>query len=33
MNNTLILYENDSVEINNVLNKINEVISNSKLHQ
>ena len=29
MNNTLILYENDSVEINNVLNKINEVISNS----
>lgn len=33
MNNTLILYENDSVEINDVLNKINEVISNSKLHQ
>lgn len=33
MNNTLILYENYSVEINDVLNKINEVISNSKLHQ
>lgn len=33
MNNTLILYENASVETNNVLNKISEVISNSKLHQ
>lgn len=33
MNNTLILYENDSIETNNILNKINEVISNSKLHQ
>lgn len=33
MNNTLILYENDYEEINNILNKISEVISNSKLHK
>lgn len=33
MNNTLILYDNDSIEISNVLNEISEVISNSKLHK
>ncbi len=33
MNNTLILYDNSSLEMNNVLNKISEVISNSKLHK
>lgn len=30
MNNTLILYDSDSIEISNVINKISEVILNSK---
>ena len=33
MNNTLIIYDNANTKINNVLNKISEVIVDSKLHQ
>lgn len=33
MYNTLILYENGSEETNNILNKISELMLNSKLHQ
>ena len=33
MNNTIIIYDNANTKINNVLNKISEVIVDSKLHQ